>query len=388
MTTPALLTYADAYEHCLEWLLLRKLSLPQQPIYEAVREAAVDISNAHDWPHLRRVCRVNLVASQTTGTVVYDHTERQLTLSGTTWPSWIEDAVIRFDSILCTVAHKVSTTVLVLDQYNNPGADVASTTYEALRWRYDLPADFGAIVGGPMAEDVWQMSEGVTLPEMLGYHRVTTSSGTVLRAAIAGRPNRRGEKALFVYPGTNEAATLDFVYDARMRELVYSGYESGDYAGTLAVTADAQAVTGTNTSFESGHAGAFIRVKDASSLPTGRTGNQRYLEQAEIYSVTNGTTLTLATDAVNTWSDYKYRITDPIDIDPAAQKAFLAYCRLNLAEMVGMKSLDLERLKSRCDDALKDAMQGAYPHRSDVMEQQPRVGGVRENYNVSVDEIV
>src|SRR5262245_53590974 len=63
---------------------------------QQARRAAVsayqNLPTDHDWQFYRRVFSIPTVPAYSTGTVEYDHTggavERQLTLTGGTWPTW------------------------------------------------------------------------------------------------------------------------------------------------------------------------------------------------------------------------------------------------------------------------------------------------------------
>lgn len=74
--------------------------------------------------------------SYSTGTVVYDHTgganERQLTLTGGTWPTWAKSpGRIFINEDWYSLDTRVSDSIVTLKSTDNPGADVASTTFYA-----------------------------------------------------------------------------------------------------------------------------------------------------------------------------------------------------------------------------------------------------------------
>ena len=106
----------------------------------------------HDWSFLYKQDSIVVEEDYSTGTIAYDHTggtnERQVTLSGGTWPSWAVDGMIEIAGVDYAITTRVSDTVLVLADNNNPGADVAaSTSYNLHKDDYDLPDDFGSIIG-------------------------------------------------------------------------------------------------------------------------------------------------------------------------------------------------------------------------------------------------
>ena len=106
----------------------------------------------HDWSFLYKQDSITLQDNYATGTIAYDHTggthELQVTLSGGTWPTWAIEGMIEIDGVDYGVATRISDTVILLDANNNPGADVAaSTSYDLHKDDYDLPDDFGSIIG-------------------------------------------------------------------------------------------------------------------------------------------------------------------------------------------------------------------------------------------------
>ena len=112
---------------------------------EAILGAYKDVAMNNEWAYYMTEGRINLSSSYNTGTVVYDHTggssERILTLSGGTWPSWIQYGRVKIGDSTYPVDTKVSSTVVTLREDNNPGADVSSSSYTSYRSAYALPSD-------------------------------------------------------------------------------------------------------------------------------------------------------------------------------------------------------------------------------------------------------
>jgi hypothetical protein len=107
-----------------------------------------------------------------------------------------------------------------------------------------------------------------------------------------------------------------------------------DYStGRVAVTANAAAVAGTNTTFTSNHVGAVIRFRSDEATPTDIMGEidknrvEPYVMQRVIKSRSSSTAITLEQDADTTFSSAGYRISSRIDIEPGAMRnAFLRCC--------------------------------------------------------------
>ena len=106
----------------------------------------------HDWSFLYTQDSISIEAPYSTGTIAFDYTggthELQVTLSGGTWPAWAIEGEIEISGVDYGVATRISDTVILLDSNNNPGEDVAaSTSYSLHKDDYNLPDDFGSIIG-------------------------------------------------------------------------------------------------------------------------------------------------------------------------------------------------------------------------------------------------
>jgi hypothetical protein len=363
-TRHAVLTFADAIDLGVAFLQGHGREASQEVVRRAVQEAHLDIINAHDWGSLERNGAIHLHAAQATGTVTYTHSTRTLVLSGTTWPDWVLNGTLRLDDTLCDVESYVSTSTIILDAAMNPGANLAAGTGYSLfcRW-YPLPVDFVNFTG-PMGRNGWAYGQRISMTEMMGYQRNFNSTGTIRYYAIGERPNAPGETALYPWPLAAANERLDFTYQRRPRELQYTGRDAADMAGTITVSAGSNAISGTSTEFESGMVGAMLLIgRDNIYTPTGRYGLHRFSEQLRIYSVSSTTALLTGSNAAVAHTGVKYVVTDPIDIEPCAQNAFMRYVEMHLALA---RNLDKSaQYVALAEKALRDAMAAAYPVRYD-----------------------
>ncbi len=371
MTVPYLFTYADALKALSDLAQGYGVGVPQEVLRRCIKQAYRQLFEAHDWSFLYSPGRIQLQAAESTGTVVYDHAdgtyERQLTLTGAVWPAWAEDAAVRFNSVVCEIESRKSDTVVTLDATLNPGADVASTTFSCYpRW-YVLPPDFGAMTR-PLEKTKWIGAQNISPTEMLALDRYREDTGNIKYYSIGRAQGLYGSMALSVFPPSNATETLDFVYKKRQRDLRYTGHDGTDYDGTLSVSQDTAAVTGSGTSFVSGMVGSILRLGDISNRPTGLDGLYPWAEQRAIKAVTNTTTLTLDADVTTGYSAVKYVITDPLDFDVAVYDAFLALCARNLAIARDFK--DKAFFVARAKDELFEAKGG------EGRVQQRRVAGM------------
>jgi len=367
MTVPHVFTYADAISDLSDLAQGYGVGVPQPVLRRCVKQAYRQLFESHDWSFLYSPGRIQMQAAVSTGTVVYTHSTRTLVLTGATWPSWILDAVVRFNGVVCEVDTQTNSTTIVLDATLNPGADVASTTFSCYpRW-YVLPPDFGAMTR-PLETTRWIGAQHISPTDMLALDRYREDTGNVKYYSIGSAQGLYGSMALSVFPPSNATETLDFVYKKRQRDLRYTGHDGGDYAGTLSVSQDSAAVTGASTSFTSGMVGSILRLGDTSNRPTGLDGLYPWKEQRAISAVATPTSLTLDASVTTGYSAVKYVITDPLDFDVAVQDAFLSLCERNLAIARDFK--DKALFVTRANDELFKAKCG------EGRIQQRRIAGM------------
>ncbi len=337
---PQVFTYCDAVHELEEFAREASISAAGRAIRSAVRRAYRDIAAAYDWVCLRANGRIQLQAYQDDGTVEYDHTggtyERQLTLTGATWPTDAIDWAVRIATdngdVVCDIEERKSGTVVTLDATMNPGQDIAAgASYTAYPRYYRLPNDF-ASMDQPVEEALSSLGQYVTHAEMLTLDRYYSTGGDVERYTIAPVPDLIGVMGLFVQPFADTTRTLDFVYKRIPRDLRYVGTDVSESPGTITVVAGSSTVTGSSTAFSSLHVGSILRVGTSSSkLPTGLEGILPYSEQRVIADCASATSLTLDANIATSKSSVKYAITDPIDFDPLVYDAMMATAKKYLA---------------------------------------------------------
>jgi len=360
MPLPEVYTYSDALDAVTEMAQSFGRSAPQSVLRRAVRAARNEIMSAHQWSFLTANGRILLRARQTTGTVAFDFTggtsERQLTLTGATWPSWAVDASVRFDDIVCDVQEVVDSTNVILDSVMNPGQDVSSGQSYVLypRW-YPLPNDFGSIIR-VAEESSWKLGHEISLAEMMVKDKYLTGGGDPSYFAIGPTQDQFGSMALHLHIPSDTTEPIDLLYRRRLRDLRYSGHNAAEFAGTIAVTADSATVTGSSTSFESGMVNSILRISTSTTKPTGLEGTNAWIEQRVIKSVASATSLTLDAAVATSRSGVKYVVSDPVDVAPAVWTAFLACCAKHYAVAVNLK--EKAELIAVYQDALFTAKQG------------------------------
>lgn len=345
-----------------------------------ILDAYRDIAAEHDWSFLLMPGRVKVVAQQTTGTVVYDHTgggtcERQLTLTDATWPTDAADYCVRFNDIVCDIERYLSPAVVQLDAVMNPQQDVSSTTYACYPRYYTLPADFMCMAATQDEDEDWRLGTEISMNEMHARLRWETDTGNTRRYAVGNAPDLHGVMALYIDPPTDATETLDFLYKRQMRPLRYTGRETNDRVGTATFTADDADVSGTDTVFSSSHIGSIIRTAGNDTWPTGLEGSNPWVEQRSIIDVTSATALTMDAVAASSYSGKKYVITDPLDMNTAAYSAFLWLCKVYLCSE--RKPKELVKFEAAYQRALKRSRRADHRSRQVVSCMPPSLNSVK-----------
>lgn len=331
-------TYEDAVQHLLDYVGQTVDSAIKRDVRGAIQEAYRELTNLHNWNYYRTHARIVSSAPYETGTVAYDHTggtyERQLTLSGGTWPDWAASGSVRIANVSYAVESRKSNTVLTLSSGQNPGADVASgTAYTLLRDCYDLPADFRALFR--LTALSWGRLEPISFDNWMMLLRETVSTGQPDYYAISPSQSQKGRMAVRFYPYPSSAETFDFIYLRSPRTLRLEKYE----AGTVTTTGGSATVTGNETVFTSSMVGSVLRVTDSvTDAPTGLAGENPYLEETLIETFSSATSLVVKDAFASSLAAVKYTISDLIDVEEGSMlNAFLRCCEKQLGVRRMMK---------------------------------------------------
>ena len=354
------LTYKDA----LDWLIdvsggdtsgrTKKLAL------RAIHSSRRIIASYRDWSYFNAVLSVSTQAPYSTGTISYDHTggayERQLTLSGGTWPSWAERGTVVISNGFYQVEERKSDSVLTLKETSNPGQDISSgTSYKLVQEAYLLPSDF--IRADQLRNvNVDGYNPKYVPPDRLIRDRISRESSNIPREyTIMRDPWQPGRLALFLYPPPTQLYVYEFTYQRQPKPLKTLDYSTG----TVTLTAGSQAVTGSGTSWTSAMEGSILRVSsDSSNVPDNLDGLNPYEEQYEILWVNSATSLTLKVQAAESRSGVAYRISDPIDLEIGPMRdAFLSCCEWWWAKFTSASAEDIAKKQAAYVEMLRTAMQ-------------------------------
>lgn len=107
---------------------------------------------SHRWSFMYRTAQLTTRVVVTSSTITYLQTSgtnpHELTLAAGVWPSWAADGTITIANQSFGVSTRVSDTVLLLSETDNPGADIAGgTSYQLDTRDIALPDDYAGIDG-------------------------------------------------------------------------------------------------------------------------------------------------------------------------------------------------------------------------------------------------
>lgn len=360
-TSAPLYTFADAVDHLLDLAGSDSGDRQVRIAHRCVRAAYSGIAAACNWSYFTSVGRIVTSAPYTTGTVTYDHTggssERLLTLSGGTWPSWAASGVVLISNVIYDVDRRLSDTTLQLSSISNPGADISTASgFTIFRDTYTLPADWRASSTLRDGARAFPALQFVTPEEWRSYFITQEYTNFPRAFTTTADPETTGRHAVRMYPPPDAAYNLDHVY----RRLPVP-VRTEEYAtGTTSRTSGSRTVTGSGTAWTSAMAGAVIRFSSTSESPTAIEGDNAFVEEGIVESVEGAGSLTLKESASTTASGKGHTISDLLDLDAGPMlTAFLRRAELEQAILLPKDSSMQER-RLAYQIALREAMAADY----------------------------
>src|SRR5690606_35057363 len=251
----SLWTFQDAIEHLIDTSRGTGGGTDERRIARrAVLAAYREFPLRDDWGYCKRRGQFITEASQSTGTIAYDHSggdhERMLTLSGATWPDNARYGAVIIDNDHYLIEDRKSSTVATLRYDSNPGSDVASgTSYVYYRNVYPVPTDF-RIGSQPLEFDQSGRPLSYVSPEdFLQLLSVNDSPQSWINAyTIRGVTDDYNTMAFELTPPPSDAMTFTYLYQADPRPLQMFGSSAEYSTGTISVSGTT--VTGTGTTWE------------------------------------------------------------------------------------------------------------------------------------------
>lgn len=321
MARMRLTTYQDLIDHLSDYVG----SATGDDTIRFARRAAQDAYNhfpsIHNWSYLYSRGRVTTVAPQTLGTIAYTNSTLTVTLTSSTWPSWVLQGIIVLNNIPYSIATNPTSTTITLPPQNNPGADVAAgTTYTLYQDSYSLPIDF------TQCDEIVNINQGLRLAfehpsTWLTIQRIHRGPATPRLYCIAGNPGYLGSMAARFFPPPDAQYFMDFIYKRRPRPLSVVLVNTG----TVSTTSGSLTITGAGTSWDSTMVGTSIRLSQTGNnvVPTGPSGENPFFIERAVLAVASTTSLTVDADPAYTGSSLAYAISDPVDVEEGAMLNFL-----------------------------------------------------------------
>jgi len=315
----AYLTYFDLVENLIVSSYGGPQDAEQRDIRTAVQRAYSEVTTVTEWSHYYQHGRIITQPQYQTGTVAFNATTNQLTLSGGTWPTWAASGSVSIGRAIAKVATRVSPTILALDTTLTFASTLAAgQAYVLYQTDYALPADFRNM-DEPSNEFNWWSGLYLKPDEAMKLERVGNRSGRPWHWTVLKNPNGSGYILKLVgYPTSQE--TLDFTYRRYPRQIKYSGHEPRVRTGTITVSSSVE-ITSADANFPPDCPGSIIRIGTASEYPGSIESMTPYTEEHLIASRPGEDVIFIAPPGSSLESSYKYLITDPADVARHMQTA-------------------------------------------------------------------
>lgn len=317
--TDRLLTFQDAIDRVADAHGVDQANTHLRWLRAAVLEAYRELPSLYNWTIYSRRGTIFSVAPITTGTLTYDNSTRIATFSVPVVPADAPFWRLQLGRRRYQLLKQVSSTAALLDDVDNPGADLTATTYKLIKPIYPLPDDFRRGTQIVLFEGFYIQPRYVTYDEELRWESVLyTNQGYSWMYTIRAVA---GQLCMEFNPPPSDVKLYHYHYQATPRALQLFGHAAEYAAGSVSVSGTT--VTGSGTTWTSAMAGCLLRFSNTDQVPTGITGRKEldnpFVEQRLIASVESATSLTLASAPAGAYSGAAYTIGSPLELDMEVQ---------------------------------------------------------------------
>lgn len=327
-------TAADMVERLLDFAGADPSENAFRQARRAINDSLRVISAAHKWTYLQGVTRIQLLPRQTAGTIEFllasGTYPRQLTLTGATWPPYadgVHSAQVRIGGIAAALDHRISDTVVTLKESYSLVADVpAGSGYDLYFDSYTLPEDYVGSHSG-LCETMWGGLEYLSPAAYLARQRYSDSWGQPGWWTVLGDSGLPGRLCLKVwpYPDTDYGATLDLMYQRRLRPI--HTFASSEGTATIEAGANPNLVTLSYPVLTAAHRGSVIRLAgSAGPPPTDASGLNPWVLEGNITTVQSPSSCLIDTVTPTTWTGVSYLVSDPVDFEDLSMNLVFARC--------------------------------------------------------------
>lgn len=326
----------------------------QRKVRRSLQQGLMEVSAHRVWNYSRRRVAIYTQTPYSTGTITYTQSSKTVTLASGTFPTWASQAWIRIASKSYIVRTRSSGTSLILDDDNNPGADVAAgTSYILYQESYRVPYDCSSILSCWDTTGRFRLA-GIPPGEFEAVKTSQYESGTPQYFTVTGDDWLKGALCIKFAPVPTGNRQISYFYDRTQQPLRIWKYNTG----TATISASATALTGTSTVWTANMVGSVVRFGTATTEPTSLEGSSPYAEERVITAFTSATAVTLDEAVDSAYTAVKYTVSDLVDIEPTACKTAVVNCAaLHFARERNADSAELSRRTSAYVDSLRLAMQ-------------------------------
>jgi len=334
-------TYQDLVEHLLDMYDNSRAGRPLRMARRACVEATRELTSMHRWSYFESEQFLRVSAAYSTGTIAYDHTggsaERLVTLTDGIFPDEVQHYRIIIDSDHYPIERRLSDTTITLPENQNPGADVdAGTGYQVYRQSYPLPVGFVAL--GNVFDCEYDKSLPVIPSDFQQSHHLHLydTPGTPVEVAIRNDDEFLNSLSVVFCPPPSSANEYRLTLQRSPRPLVTEKYSTG----TVSIASGGTECTITTGTFSAKHVGCILRLGTTDSEPTPLVGGiddsdvQPVLERTITAVSSSGSTCTVDAASDDDYTDVKFTVSDPIDMEYGAMLTALmrvseaSYCVL------------------------------------------------------------
>jgi hypothetical protein len=289
-----------------------------------------------DWQYFEGVTQVVTDAAQTTGTIAYSQSSRELTLTGATWPATAQYGAVVIADVRYPIERRVSDAIVVLDTTQNPGEDVAaSTSYQYQRYRYLLPPDVTDI---KELLDTTLTSSLRRVPTRDVFWRSESQLNTSAPTGWAMFPSQDtpGRWELWISSASATVRQLRILYNARFTTL-NNFHTTSDTVVPTTVSITNDVATFSASVLTENHVGNVLRVGTSTSEPTSLAGSHEDSDDGNLDSppeferlvvaVNSGTEAILSAPVLSAVSTRGYMMSSLIDVNyDGMRDYFLRLC--------------------------------------------------------------
>lgn len=328
----------DALDMLQDFVGTNHIGRSQYDLKRAIISAVDVVSQENRWHYNRTPFVIETDAPQTSSTVSWSASTRQLSITSGTFPSWAGYGTMHVEGVgVADVWHRLDSATLEFASDQSFGDQtISAASYTLFRDRYQLPFSVRQ-VGEPIEFTSGWNPRHVDLGQLLHHRALSPQTGTPIMYSLARDASSPGSAMLYLYPAPDTSALWSMTINRSPRQIFIWGTETDASAGTIALSDGSANIAGTEQSWVNlGRKliGSVIRWGTSTTqLPTGPEGEYPYREQSMIARTSGSDTLVMPANF--TLTEYtptglKYRISDPVDLEASTLQAFWTRCKLEL----------------------------------------------------------